>query len=102
MAHPQLVLLVKFKSGLSPDERQTVMEERADDFRAIEGLQQKYYLQDKATGEVAGLYLWESGEAFDEFRQSELRATIAAAYKAESEPRIEVYDLLMVLRDDLP
>jgi len=99
MAIPQLVLLVKFKSRLPPDEMHTIMEERADDFRALEGLQQKYYLQDKATGEVAGLYLWESAEAFDEYRKSELRASIAAAYQAETEPRIEVYDLLMVLRD---
>ena len=102
MANPQLVLMVKFKSGLPPDDMQTIMKQRADDFRALAGLQQKYYLQDKATGEVLGLYLWDSAEAFDEYRQSELRASIAAAYQAETEPRIEVYDVLMVLRDELP
>jgi heme-degrading monooxygenase HmoA len=99
MAHPKLVLLVKFKPGLPLDEVMAVANERADEFRALTGLTQKYYLHDAATGEIAGLYLWESPEAFDAYRQSELRASIASAYKAQGEPRVEVYDVLMPLRD---
>jgi len=77
-----------------------IMEERAPEFRALTGLQQKYYLHDPGTGEVAGLYLWESTEAFADYRDSELRATIARAYQAEGEPRIEVYQVLSALRDE--
>jgi hypothetical protein len=78
-----------------------IVEERAPEFRALEGLQQKYYLQDPATGEIAGLYLWESPEALDAYRQSELRATIAEAYQAEGQPRVEVYTVVKTLREDL-
>ena len=99
MTNPALVLLVRFRSRLPFEEVTRVMNDRAPEFRALAGLQQKYYLQDAHTGECAGLYLWDSKEAFDEYRNSELRATIAEAYQAEGEPRIEVYRVLMPLRD---
>lgn len=99
MANPELILLVKFKSSLSLDQVVKIAEERASEFRALGGLQQKYYLQDSASGEYAGLYLWESAEAFDEYRDSELRASIASSYQVEGEPRIEVFKVLMTLRD---
>jgi hypothetical protein len=78
----------------------TVVNERAPEFRALAGLQQKYYLQDAASGEYAGLYLWKSPESLAEYRDSELRASIAKAYKTQGEPRVEVYKVLMPLRDE--
>jgi heme-degrading monooxygenase HmoA len=100
MDNPALVLLVRLKSSLSFDEVNRVVEERAPEFRALAGLQQKYYLQDTTTGEFAGLYLWESGESLESYRNSELRASIAEAYKAEGEPRIEVYRVFKTLREE--
>jgi len=99
MSHPNLVLLVKFHSKLSLDEISEVVNSRADEFRALSGLNQKYYLQDAATGEICGLYLWDSPEALNAYRESELRASIAAAYQATAEPRIEVFNVLKTLRD---
>jgi heme-degrading monooxygenase HmoA len=91
---------VRFKSDLTFDQVNEVVEKRAPEFEALTGLQQKYYLQDVVSGEYAGLYAWESPEALDEFRESELRATIAKAYQAQGEPDIEVYRVFKVLRDD--
>lgn len=99
MASPELVLLVKFKSALTLEEVTKVMDSRIEDFRALSGLTQKYYLQDPATGEYGGLYLWASQEAFTEYRESELRASIGAAYQTEGEPRVEVLKVLRALRD---
>jgi len=99
MSHPRLVLLVKFKSPLSLEEVQGVVDSRIDQFRALPGLTQKYYLQDSASGEYAGLYLWESAEALSEFRESELRSTIAEAYRTEGAPRVEVFQIFDVLRE---
>jgi hypothetical protein len=56
-------------------------------------------VQDAESGEYGGLYLWESPEALAEYRESELRASIAAAYQAEGEPRVEVYRVVEPLRD---
>lgn len=52
------------------------------------------------SGEYAGLYVWESPEALQEFRDSELRATIGEAYQAQGEPDIEVYKVFKILRED--
>lgn len=100
MKNPEFTLHVRFRSKLPFDEVMKIVEERAPEFRALAGLQQKYYLQDPATGEIAGLYLWESQEALTAYRESELRASIAEAYQAEGEPRVEVYRVVKILRDD--
>jgi heme-degrading monooxygenase HmoA len=101
MNEPALTLLVRFKSRLTFEETVRVMEERAPEFRALTGLQQKYYLHDTDSGEIAGLYLWESPEAFAAYRESELRASIAEAYQADGEPRVEVYRVIKTLREDV-
>ena len=100
MNNPTLVVSVRFRSPLSLEEVLEVAKSRAHEFRALDGLQQKYYLQDTATGEFAGLYLWRSADDFAAYRDSELRATITEAYQVEGEPRIEVYRVLKALRED--
>jgi hypothetical protein len=99
MKQPALILLVRFRSRLPLDEIMRVSEERMPQFRALTGLQQKYYLQDPESGEIAGLYLWESPEDLAEYRDSELRASIASAYQVEGDPRVEVYRVVKPLRD---
>ena len=99
MSNAKVVLLVRFKSSLSFEEINRVLEERAPEFRALAGLQQKYYLQDTDTGEIAGLYLWESKAALASYQQSELKASIAEAYRVEGAPRIEVYQVIKPLRE---
>lgn len=100
LSHPALIVLVRFKSSLTLEEVTRVAEERLPDFQALAGLRQKYYLQDAATGEFAGLYVWQSPEDFAAYKHSELRASIGAAYKVEGEPRIEVYRVIRPLRDN--
>lgn len=100
MSNPALALLVRFRSLLTLDEVTEIVEKRAPEFEALAGLQQKYYLQDSNTGEYAGLYLWDSPESCDAFRNSELRASIAKAYHVEGEPRIEMYRVFKTLRQE--
>ena len=99
MTQPALIVLVRFHSPLSLDEVMAVARERAPDFRALRGLQQKYYVQDAESGEYGGLYLWESADALAEYRESELRATIGTAYQTAGEPRVEVLRVIEPLRD---
>ena len=99
MVQPSLILLVKFKSPLSLEEITKVVDSRIDAFRALKGLQQKYYLQEPGTQEYAGLFFWESKEDFISFRDSELQATIAKAYQTEGEPRVEVFSVIRPLRE---
>ena len=99
MARPALLLFVRFRSRLPFDEVMRIAEERAPEFAALPGLVQKYYVQDVETGEVGGCYLWDSPESLGAYRESELRASIGAAYQAEEEPRVEVYRVVMELRE---
>jgi quinol monooxygenase YgiN len=96
--NPSIVLLVKFRSALPRDELEKVVQSRIDQFRALDGLIQKYYLRDEATGECAGLYLWESQNALVEYNASDLRKTIAEAYSVIGEPRVEVFEIFETLR----
>jgi len=93
-----IVLRVRFRSELSFDEIMEIVERRAPEFEALAGLKQKYYLQDPESGEIAGLYFWESLRDLEDYKKSELRASIVEAYRATSEPDIEVYRVVKVLR----
>ena len=99
MSQAEVVMRVRFKSDLMLEQLTEIVETRAPEFEALKGLKQKYYLQDIETGEYAGLYVWKTVQAFEEFRKSELRASIAKAYQANGEPNIEVYKVFKVLRD---
>jgi len=47
MNQPSLILLFKFKTSLSLEEDIKIAESRIEEFWALKGLQQKYYLQHK-------------------------------------------------------
>lgn len=100
MHRPALALLVRFQSALSSQEVMRRARERLPDFQALPGLQQKYYLHDEGADEYAGLYLWSSSEDLEDYQASELRATIAETYEVVGSPRIEVYSVFDLLRDE--
>src|SRR5919199_3616688 len=94
-----IILTYKFKSRLPAAEGRRIMRERAPLFRALPGLAQKYYGHEPATGMHTGIYVWESKAAMRAFREGELAASIPAAYQVEAPPRVEVFELIMPLRD---
>ena len=100
MLETQMVLRVRFRTDLTREQVTEIVEARAPEFAALAGLRQKYYLHDPASGEYAGLYVWESRAAFAAYRDSELRATIAQAYQTHGEPDVEVYEVFKVLRPE--
>jgi heme-degrading monooxygenase HmoA len=93
-----IILSVKVKSSLPDSEVLRIMKERAPEFRTFPGLIQKFYGRDKSTGEFAGIYLWDSDQSLHEYRESELARTISEAYQAVGRPRIEVFEVPLVLR----
>ncbi len=99
MAHPTYAVLVRLKSELDREEIERIMRERAPQFRALEGLVQKYYLEGTEPGEYGGLYLWRSLEDVVEYRESELAATITAAYQGLGAPSVDVFKVVMPLRE---
>ena len=95
-----LIQFVRFRSGLSDAEVRTLMEERLPQFRAQAGLVQKYYFRNPQTGEYGGIYFWESEQAIQAFRQSDLAQGIAARYKVEGQPAVDVLEVILALRPE--
>lgn len=94
-----VVQFIRLKSGLSEEELLEKAHERAPSFRAIPGLVQKYYVKLGDSGEVGGLYIWDSEESLQAFRESELAQSIPQAYQVLEKPDIETLDVLFQLRD---
>jgi len=94
-----IMLIVKAKTTLSEAEFLKVAEERKPQFVAIPGLIQKYYIKTGNPGEYGGVYIWDSMESLKKYRESELAASIAAAYKTTGQPGTEVVEILFELRD---
>lgn len=90
------ILFVRIKSGLDAEEFERRLVERRPRFRDVPGLTQKIYGREEASGDVCGIYFFESGETLRAFRDTELAVSIPSAYEA-IEVRREVYDVLYSL-----
>jgi hypothetical protein len=92
-------LYVRVKSNLDSEELERRVLDRRPQFLEVDGLIQKIYGRDNETGEMCGIYFFESREALLAFRETELAKTISSAYEAV-EVRPEVYDVLYPLYPD--
>lgn len=99
LSPPTYAVLVRLRSELEHEEIVRVMKERAPEFRALDGLEQKYYLHHPETGEYGGFYVWSSFDDVAAYRESELAATIAEAYAGVGAPQVDVFEIVMPLRD---
>ena len=93
------ILFVRAKSQLDEDELESRLLERRPRFLDVPGLVQKIYGRDEATGDVCGIYFFETQAALEAFSKTELAKTIPTAYEV-SEIRREVYDVLYPLRPE--
>ena len=83
--------VVKLRSGHPHEEVYRLTDERSPAFRHVPDLLQKYFCRERATGEYAGVYLWDSEESLCRYRQSDLARNTGAAYKVEGQPLVEVF-----------
>lgn len=94
-----IIQIIKFKSSLSEDEVIKIARKREPQFQSIPGLVQKYYVKPIGNGYFGGIYVWDSKASLNEYRASELAASIPKAYGIIGSPEIEIMDLLFQLKD---
>ena len=94
-----ILQFVKLKSNLPQDELLSRAKERKPQFEAIPGLLQKYYVQLNEPGQYGGIYVWDSPESFQAFRDSDLAKSIPQAYEVIEAPDIEIMKILFKLRE---
>lgn len=90
------ILFVRIKSSLSAEEFERRLAERRPRFREVAGLVQKINGRDGETGDVCGIYFFESKDTLAEFRETALARTIPTAYEAV-DVRRETYEVLYPL-----
>jgi heme-degrading monooxygenase HmoA len=90
------ILFVRITSRLGAGEFERRLAERRPRFREVPGLLQKIYGRDTRTGDVCGIYFFDSEKALEAFRETELAQTIPSAYDA-LDVRREVYEVLYPL-----
>jgi len=93
-----IIQIIKFETTLTEDQVMDVANSRVEQFRAIPGLVQKYYIKLPQPNHYGGIYVWDTKESLAAYRQSELAASIPAAYKVKGQPAIEVLDVMFPLR----
>ena len=98
--HPRVLLIVRFKSSLPPDELERRYKARLPEFRALPGLLQKYYVHDPSSDEWGGVYLWDSQASLDEYLASDLRKSIPEIYEILGAPLVEIRSVIDVLRSE--
>ena len=94
----RIIQIIKLRTSLEEDEVLKIAKERAPQFKAIPGLIQKYYVKASPPHHFAGVYIWDSMESLQSFRESELAASIPQAYKLLEAPEIELLDVKFELR----
>ncbi|PLX25721.1 MAG: hypothetical protein C0600_11725, partial [Ignavibacteria bacterium] len=67
----EVMQIVKLRTSLSDEEFLKIAHEREPGFAANPAIIQKYYIKLDEPGYYGGVYIWESAEALQEFKQSE-------------------------------
>ena len=93
-----ILQIIKLKSNLPEEELLNKAKEREPQFKDIQGLLQKYYVKIGPSGQYGGIYIWESQESLDAYRESDLAKSIPEAYEIVEAPNIEIMDILFQLR----
>ena len=90
------VVFITYESDLSVEAIDELFRERAQRYREMDGLLQKFYLHDEESGRVGGIYLFDSPESRDALFEADVHASLRDAY-AVRDIEIETYHVMFPL-----
>ncbi|MGX1929447.1 YdhR family protein [Flagellimonas sp. 2504JD4-2] len=94
-----IIQVIKLKSKLPEEELLKRAKEREPQFKALQGLLQKYYVKLDQPDQYGGIYIWDSKEALNAYRTSQLASSIPEAYEIMEAPNMEIMDIMFQLRE---
>ena len=94
-----IIQIIRFKTSLSYDEVNQRFNDRADQYRKVPGLIQKYYVKFDE-GDYGGVYVWDSNDSVNAWRNTNLSGTVANTYQVEGEPSRQLAEVMLVLNKD--
>jgi heme-degrading monooxygenase HmoA len=92
-----IIQLVRYESRLTYDAVMERFTARSDRYRTVPGLLQKYYLHYPEADEYAGVYVWETEDALQNWRDTNLAGTLAETYQVKDGPHSEIAEVMLVL-----
>lgn len=95
------VVLITYESELPPDEVTARFRERSGKYREMEGLVQKLYLRDEATGRFGGIYVFDSEASRDALFETDVHATLREAYAVKGDVDVSTFHLEFPLYDSV-
>jgi heme-degrading monooxygenase HmoA len=93
-----IIHIVRFTSALPAERIQDLFTARAQQYTAVPGLLQKYYLR-YHNGQHGGVYVWDSPDSMQAFRASKLSRSICDVYQV-TESTLDIADVLLALRPE--
>ena len=93
------LLIFLFKSGLTREYILETSEKRAEQYLKVDGLIQKYYVEDLQGGRVGGIFIFDTEQNLNTFRDSELAKSTGEAYKFKEPPQAQVLGIAKVLHE---
>ncbi len=99
--HTMEVVFILFSSNLPKDKVIKNFEARADLYRAVPGLVQKYYVHDDATGHFGGIHIFDSLQTAEAFMNSDLVKSIGNAQNSQEPPTVRLLHIDLVLHKGL-
>lgn len=94
-----ILQIIKLKSNLSEEQLFSKAKDREPLFKAIPGLLQKYYVKTGIPNQYGGIYIWDSKESLNNFKESQLAKSIPEAYEIIESPDIELMNIMFKLRE---
>ncbi len=93
------VVNMRMISNKPMDELDTLSRAGFAKFKALPGLLQKHYILNHATGEVGGVYLFETQEAAETYVAGPIVASVKERFGIDGDVTIEVAEILYSLND---
>ncbi len=95
------VVFILFKSNLPKEDVIRNFGARADLYRAVPGLVQKYYIHDEKTDHFGGIHIFDTLENAEAFMSSALVKSIGNAQSSHEPPSVRLLHIDLVLHDEL-
>lgn len=87
------LLNVRFHSEKPLAEIQAMSEASRSAFRQVPGLQEKFYVRNEESGEVGGVYLFDSLEHLEAYVSGPIMQAMPERFAMRDEPRLEILDV---------
>jgi hypothetical protein len=88
-------VLFRMKQQLPEPELKNLLAQLVEIYKKVPGLKHKYFILDTKTGEVGGIYTFESQDALDTYLKSDVYKDVVVS-NSQGEPKVEIFNVIAV------